>query len=202
VHHGSAEEYAHVGEILAGLEAPLFAIPGNRDRREALRGAFGHLSYWPANGDFLHYAIEDTPLRLIALDSVDAGERKGAFCAQRLAWLEETLARQPDRPTILFIHHPPFDIPEHFVGGYRHPRDAEALTAVVRRHPQVVRLLCGHVHFQYRQPGAAPPPPPCPAPPSTCARRSMGAVEAAPLYLLHVAANDGALTSHTRIVAA
>ncbi len=29
-----------------------------------------------------------------------------------------------------------------------------------------------------------------------------GAVEAAPLYLLHVAANDGALTSHTRIVAA
>ncbi len=117
VHHGLAEEYAHLREILADLEAPLFLIPGNRDRHGALRAAFDHLHHLPRNGEFLHYAVEDHPIRLVALDSVAAGERKGVFCARRLAWLEETLSREPDRPTVLFIHHPPFDIGRRYVGG-------------------------------------------------------------------------------------
>lgn len=200
VHHGTAEEYAHLGEILAGLEAPLFLIPGNRDRREGLRGAFGHISYLPGNGEFLHYVVEDSPVRLVALDSVDAGERKGAFCARRLAWLEETLAREPDRPTILFIHHPPFDIPVHFVGGYRRPKDAEDLAAVVKRHPQVRQLLCGHVHFQHRQPWGGTTATTMPSVAVDLRKEDDPTIETLPLYLLHVASNDGALVSHTRIV--
>ena len=39
VHHGLAEEYLHGREIPADLEAPLFLIPGNRDRHDALRTA-------------------------------------------------------------------------------------------------------------------------------------------------------------------
>lgn len=200
VHHGTAEEYAHLSEILAGLQAPLFLIPGNRDRRDALSGAFGHLSYLPANGEFLHYAIDDYPIRLVALDSVDAGERKGAFCARRLAWLEETLAREPDRPTILFIHHPPFDIPRHFVGGYRRPHEAGDLTAAVARHPQVKRLLCGHVHCLHREPWAGTVATIMPSVAADLRKDGDAAIDAAPLYLLHVASNGGALASHTRIV--
>ena len=37
VQNGEAEEYAHLREILADLEAPLYLIPGNRDRHGALR---------------------------------------------------------------------------------------------------------------------------------------------------------------------
>ena len=48
-----------------------------------------------------------------------AGERKGRFCAGRQAWLDAKLAEQPDRPTLLFIHHPPFDVDDHYIGGYR-----------------------------------------------------------------------------------
>jgi 3',5'-cyclic AMP phosphodiesterase CpdA len=36
VHHGMAEEYVHLREILAELEAPLFLVPGNRDRQGAV----------------------------------------------------------------------------------------------------------------------------------------------------------------------
>src|SRR3954469_6555192 len=101
VHLGSTEEYAHLREILSDLKAPLFFTPGNRDRRDGLRAALEGLSPLP-DGDFLHYAIEDYPVRLVALDSVCAGDRKGVFCAQRLGWLEDTLSREPERPTILF----------------------------------------------------------------------------------------------------
>ncbi len=200
VHHGLAEEYAHLRGILADLAAPLFLIPGNRDRHDALRAAFDHLSYLPRNGDFLHYTVEDHPIRLVALDSVAASERKGVFCARRLAWLEETLAREPDRPTVLLIHHPPFDIGRHYVGGYRNPQDAENLAAVVSRHPQVERLLCGHVHCLHREPWGGTVATTMPSVAVDLRNGVDAAIEAAPLYLLHVASGEGGLVSHTRIV--
>jgi 3',5'-cyclic AMP phosphodiesterase CpdA len=146
VQHGLPEEYEHVREILAPLKAPVYVIPGNRDERGALRAAFSDHSHLPENGDFLHYTVEDYPVRLVALDSTAAGERKGVYCARRQAWLHDVLDSARDKPTILLIHHPPFDIDDHYIGGYRRPQEAEALAAVVSQHSQVERLLCGHVH--------------------------------------------------------
>lgn len=147
VQHGQREEYAWLRELLAPLQAPLYLVPGNRDDNEEMRRAFGDLPYLPASGPFLHYAIEEFDTRLVALDSTLAGERKGRFCEERQAWLEATLRSQPGRPTLLFIHHPPFDVGEHYVGGYRRAEEAAALQAIVARHAQVVGLLCGHVHW-------------------------------------------------------
>ena len=52
VHHGAAEQYSHLREILDGLEAPLYVIPGNRDRHDALRAAFDDAAYLPKSGEF------------------------------------------------------------------------------------------------------------------------------------------------------
>jgi len=170
VQDGLTEQYVHLREILEGLEAPYFMVPGNRDRRDALRDAMERLPAMPKDGDFLLYSIEDYPFRLIGLDSVVTGERKGVFCSERRAWLETTLAAEPNRPTILFMHHPPFDIDPHYIGGYRQQGDADDLADLVSRHPQVVRLLCGHVHCPHREPWAARLPPPCRASRWICAR--------------------------------
>lgn len=201
VHNGLAEEYAHLREILAGLDAPLFLVPGNRDRREALRAAFDDLAYLPKTGDLLHYAIDDYSIRLVALDSIAAGERKGVFSTERLAWLEETLAQAPDRPTILFMHHPPFDIGDHYVGGYRRPQDAEDLAAVVSRHPQVTRLLCGHVHCAHRTPWGGTVATTMPSVAVDLRKEVDPALDGMPVYFLHVAADDGSLESRMQVAA-
>lgn len=144
--HGQPEEYEHIAELLAPLEAPIYVVPGNRDNRDALRATLGGQVHMPEAAGFFHYTVETHCLRLVALDSTAPGERKGVYCEERQAWLHETLARAPDQPTILLIHHPPFDIDDHYIGGYRRPQDAEGLAAVIRRHSQVERMLCGHVH--------------------------------------------------------
>lgn len=146
VQHGRPEEYARLRALLAPLEAPLYLIPGNRDDNDALRRAFDDQAYLPKTGDFLHYRASLGELRLIAIDSTSPGERKGVFCPARQAWLDVALSDQPNRPTLLFIHHPPFDVADHYVGGYRRQEDASALAEIVGRHRQVERLLCGHVH--------------------------------------------------------
>ena len=200
VHHGTADEYAHLSEILAELRAPIFFTPGNRDSHDGIRAAFGDLRYLPRSGDFLHYAIDDYPIRLVALDSVSAGERKGVFCERRLSWLEETLAREPDRPTVLFIHHPPFDVGDHYVGGYRQMRDAENLAAVVSRHPQVERLLCGHVHRFHRESWAGTIATIMPSVAVDLRKDVDAALEDTPLYVLHTWSRATGLVSRMQVV--
>jgi Icc protein len=181
VHQARPDEYAHLREILAGLRAPLFLVPGNRDRREALSAAFGNLPYLPPTGEYLHYAVEDFPVRLVGLDS--------------------TLAQEPEKPTILFIHHPPFDIAQHYVGGYRHQQDADDLAAVVARHPQVKRLLCGHVHCLYRTDWAGTIATTMPSVAVDLRTGSDGGLNGAPGYALHAVSPKGDVASQLLIAA-
>lgn len=201
VQHGLPEEYEHLREILAPLEAPLYVIPGNRDKRDALRAAFGDHAYLPKDGDFLHYTVEDHPLRLVALDSTAAQERKGVYCRQRQAWLRGALGAAPDRPTVLLIHHPPFDIDDHYIGGYRRPGEAEDLAAVVGRHPQVLRLLCGHVHCPTQRSWAGTQASTMPSV-AVDVRKGIDETEAReqPIYYLHVLSDQAGLVSQARIV--
>lgn len=203
VQHGRPDEYAWLRELLAPLKAPLFMIPGNRDDNDEMRRAFGHARFLPASGPFLHYAIEDFDTRLVAIDSTLAGERKGRFCEARQAWLEETLAAQPGRPALLFIHHPPFDIGDHYVGGYRRPREAAALQSIVARNAQVVGLLCGHVHWPVSRDWAGTEARIMPSV-AVDVRKGVDETEAAgrPVFMLHSLSGSDGLSSRSRYAGA
>ena len=146
--HGQAAEFAHARSLLDALEMPLYVTPGNRDGREGMARAFESQGYMPPNCTYLHYAVDAHPVRLVAVDSLaDDGSAKGDFCEARLAALDDTLAEAPDKPTALFLHHPPFDVPsapDPF--AYQRRQAAADLAAVVFRYPQVVRIFTGHMH--------------------------------------------------------
>ena len=142
---GRPEEYRVLRRLIDPLEMPVYVIPGNHDEREAFRAAFSDHDYLPRTGDFLHYVVESHPLRIIALDSTIPGEPGGALCPERLFWLEERLSEDDARPVVICMHHPPFLTG---IAGMdaQNCKDGAALGALIERYPQVIRLLCGHVH--------------------------------------------------------
>jgi 3',5'-cyclic AMP phosphodiesterase CpdA len=142
---GGPEEYSGVLEALEGFDLPVAAIPGNHDRRAAFAAAFAGTAVRVGTGEFLHFAVEDRPLRLIGLDTLDEGESRGLLCEARLDWIERTLAAQPDRPTVIFMHHPPFATGIGFMDTIACV-NGERLGELVLRHGKVLRVLCGHVH--------------------------------------------------------
>ena len=104
VDHGSAEEYAVAREILAAIRQPLLMIPGNHDEREAFRAAFPDHTYLPRSGP-LHFVADDLgPVRIIGLDVTVPGAHHGDMDDAAVAWLDEALAREPDRPTLMMMH--------------------------------------------------------------------------------------------------
>jgi 3',5'-cyclic-AMP phosphodiesterase len=142
--HATDVEYEQVRELLAPLEAPLYVLPGNHDDRLMLRH---HFDVPGADGESVQYAVDLGPLRLVVLDSKRVGEDSGELDADRLAWLEATLAAAPSTPTLLAMHHPPLatGIPAFDNFGL-HPADRRALGKVVEAHPQVRRIVAGHMH--------------------------------------------------------
>ncbi|MBS0527515.1 MAG: phosphodiesterase [Proteobacteria bacterium] len=145
VEAGKPEEYARLRRLIAPLAMPVYVIPGNHDAREPLRAAFADEGYFPASG-FLQYAVDDLPVRLVALDTLVEGKPHGALCGQRLTWLDARLEEQPDKPTLLFMHHPPFECGIETFDRSRLLEGDDRLADLVRRHPNVERAACGHVH--------------------------------------------------------
>jgi 3',5'-cyclic AMP phosphodiesterase CpdA len=152
---GECESYAVLRARLAALDSPFYLIPGNHDRRQALVDAFPDHAYLPRTG-FLQYAIEDHAVRLIALDTLVEGSEDGALCEERLAWLDAALAAEPDRPALVFMHHPPFESGIWWMDAMG-LSGARGLRAVLGRHPQVRLVVCGHVHRPFHSAlGSAP----------------------------------------------
>jgi len=203
VDRGRPAEYAWLKTLLAPLRQPLLVVPGNHDERAALRAAFAADGYLPDSG-FLHYAIDDRyPLRIVGLDTLVPGENRGELCAQRLAWLEATLAREPGRPTLLLMHHPPF------LTGIGH-MDAiglagrHAFEKIVARHAQIELILCGHLHRHIQTTIGGRRVLTCP---SSAHQVALDLRDAAPSrffmeppgYMLHCW-NDGRMVSHAAVI--
>lgn len=142
---GDPLAYQHLREILADLQIRYFVIPGNHDRIPEFRAAFADQSYLPVDGELIQYVIDDYPLRIVAAHSVVPGRIYGRLSGESLAWLDRTLGEEPQRPTVVMMHHPPFatGLPHFDVVGMD---EFPGLERVIARHPQVERILAGHVH--------------------------------------------------------
>jgi 3',5'-cyclic-AMP phosphodiesterase len=158
----TAEEYEHLKRLLARLELPFVGIPGNHDSRELMRVAFPDADYAFASGP-LNQRVAVGGLDLVLLDSSVAGEPHGELDAATLQWLAATLASSPDRPALLFLHHPPFATGIWHMDRQNLPNAGE-LATVVKHHRRVQLIACGHVHRATLAMFAGVPSTICPAP--------------------------------------
>jgi 3',5'-cyclic AMP phosphodiesterase CpdA len=142
---GLDAEYEVLTDLLDRLPMPVYVIPGNHDRRDALRATFAKGGYLPAEGE-LNFVVETRPVRLVGLDSLVPGESHGALTPATLDFLEQALAAAPDVPTLVFVHHPPFVCGIGHMDDIRLLEGTERLERIIRANPQVERLVTGHHH--------------------------------------------------------
>ena len=149
---GDPQEYAHLRTLLAALKIPYYLMVGNHDRRVPLRDTFPDATYlFESRNRFIQYRVElgskANPLHLIALDSLDESRSGGRLCSTRLAWLAQALEDSQGAPTIVALHHPPFRTGiGHMDDAILDAGDSRLLAKLISGHPNVERVLCGHLH--------------------------------------------------------
>ncbi|ANY14487.1 phosphodiesterase [Bordetella pseudohinzii] len=161
---GRPAEYHYLRDMLAALRMPYYLMPGNHDAREQLRESFPEHGYLRQGGAFTQYTVEHLPLRLIMLDTVVPMQSHGMLCDERLAWLEARLLEAPDRPTVIAMHHPPFKTGIAHMDRIGLLQGADALETLVRRHANIERIICGHLHRSIFQRFGATLASTCPSP--------------------------------------
>lgn len=136
--------YPRLREALSGLPFPVHLALGNHDSRGPFRAAFPEV---PAtDGGFIQYAIEDYPVRILVLDTLEEGRHGGGFCERRAAWLSERLAELPDRPTLIALHHPPIESGLPWMTENPEARWVRRLKAIVAANRNIVGMISGHLH--------------------------------------------------------
>jgi 3',5'-cyclic-AMP phosphodiesterase len=147
VHNGRQDEYAQTVATLAKARAPVYVLAGNKDNRANLREAFSACGYLAPDSEFIDYAIDDYPVRLIALDTLSSGSHKGDFCSERVRRLIDLIDAETTKPIAVFTHHPPFEVtvgpdPLHF----ETPEIMSRLRRALQHSGRVVGVFSGHVH--------------------------------------------------------
>lgn len=143
-HHADLSVNRDVRAMLEQTGIRYCAIPGNHDETEHLRGAYADTAWMPKSG-FLHYVLEDCPVRIICLDTKIPGEVAGEMCAERMEWLSVQLRAGGNKPTMIAMHHPVFRIGRP-ISDARPFRNADAFIELVSRYPNVSLIVAGHVH--------------------------------------------------------
>ena len=142
----SLEQAQYARQLLDQLNCPYFIIPGNHDNRQVLLDVFGE-SICPGNVDgMINYVLEDYPIRMIGIDSTKPKTVGGDMCQKRLQWLDDRLAEDTQKPTIIFMHHPPIKVGvlEADFDGFA---GADMLGEIIEKHTNIERIICGHIHL-------------------------------------------------------
>ncbi len=142
---GRAGEYMHMAELLAPLTMPVYLMPGNHDDRDQLRRSFPSHGYLGIDG-FVQYSVKVGSLRLLTLDTCVPGHGHGTLCAERLDWLAQQLDACRHEPVVVAMHHPPFRTLIGHMDDIGLLDGGPELKALIARHPNVERLICGHLH--------------------------------------------------------
>jgi 3',5'-cyclic-AMP phosphodiesterase len=201
---GRPEEYRRLRTLFAAAPVPVVAVPGNHDAREAFARELAGSAIRVGAGPGLWLEHDDGPVRLIGLDTLGPdGSDAGVLGEAQLAWLAGRLRQDDGRPVLIFMHHPPFSL--GLPMDWTRCADGDDLGRLLRAHPQVLAVLCGHMHRAARVAWAGTTGGVCPAvaweiPLDLAPGAVPYLVPQSPAFQLHVVDPELGLVSHTQYV--
>jgi len=140
---GDVESYRRLAEAVSVCPFPVLPMVGNHDAREPFLEVFPDT---PVNDGFIQYALDWNGVRLILLDTLEEGRHGGSFCEARAEWLKSELAAHPASPTVIVMHHPPFESGICWLDSDADEPWIARFAAAIEGHGQVCSILSGHLH--------------------------------------------------------
>ncbi|MEY8712174.1 3',5'-cyclic-AMP phosphodiesterase [Mangrovibacter phragmitis] len=136
----SNEAYQHFAEGVSSLAVPCVWLPGNHDFQPAMFSSLKESGISSSK-----QVLAGKSWQVLLLDSQVFGVPHGELSEYQLEWLEKKLAENPDRQTLLLLHHHPLPAGCSWLDQHS-LRNAQALDDVLQRYTGVKHLLCGHIH--------------------------------------------------------
>ncbi|EPL8094155.1 3',5'-cyclic-AMP phosphodiesterase [Morganella morganii] len=136
----STRAYQRFTDGIARLPAPCVWLPGNHDYQPSMAQELAAAGISPSKQVLL-----GDQWQLLLLDSQVQSVPHGELSDDQLIWLDNCLAQQPDRYTVVMLHHHPLAsgctwLDQHSL------RNSHMLAEVLTRYQNIEGILCGHIH--------------------------------------------------------
>lgn len=136
----TAEAYQHFVAGISRLPKPCFWLPGNHDFQPAMVTTLAE-----AGIALEKHILLGEYWQLVLLDSQVPGVPHGMLSDDQLEWLSRVLSQQPERHTLVLLHHHPLPcgctwLDQHSL------RNPHQLHEVLQHFPRARHLVCGHIH--------------------------------------------------------
>ena len=132
--------YQRFTDGIARLPAPCVWLPGNHDYQPSMAKELA-----AAGISSSKQVLLGEQWQILLLDSQVQGVPHGELSDDQLIWLDNCLAQQPDRHTVVMLHHHPLAsgctwLDQHSL------RNSHMLAEVLTRYQNIDAILCGHIH--------------------------------------------------------
>lgn len=136
----STRAYQRFTDGIARLPAPCVWLPGNHDYQPSMTQELAAAGISPSKQVLL-----GDQWQILLLDSQVQSVPHGELSDDQLIWLDNCLAQQPDRHTVVMLHHHPLAsgctwLDQHSL------RNSHMLAEVLTRYQNIEGILCGHIH--------------------------------------------------------
>ncbi|HCR3435565.1 3',5'-cyclic-AMP phosphodiesterase [Morganella morganii] len=136
----STRAYQRFTDGIARLLAPCVWLPGNHDYQPSMAQELAAAGISPSKQVLL-----GDQWQILLLDSQVQSVPHGELSDDQLIWLDNCLAQQPDRHTVVMLHHHPLAsgctwLDQHSL------RNSHMLAEVLTRYQNIEGILCGHIH--------------------------------------------------------
>ncbi|OQP27265.1 3',5'-cyclic-AMP phosphodiesterase [Morganella morganii] len=136
----STRAYQRFTDGIARLPAPCVWLLGNHDYQPSMAQELAAAGISPSKQVLL-----GDQWQILLLDSQVQSVPHGELSDDQLIWLDNCLAQQPDRHTVVMLHHHPLAsgctwLDQHSL------RNSHMLAEVLTRYQNIEGILCGHIH--------------------------------------------------------
>lgn len=136
----STRAYQRFTDGIARLPAPCVWLPGNHDYQPSMAQELAAAGISPSKQVLL-----GDQWQILLLDSQVQSVPHGELSDDQLIWLDNCLAQQPDRHTVVMLHHHPLASGCTWLDQYS-LRNSHMLAEVLTRYQNIEGILCGHIH--------------------------------------------------------
>ncbi len=136
---GESKTYTRLRQTLRNFSVPCLWLNGNHDNAEVMQSLFSQ------DDLFYHDAVFIKDWQIICLDSTIPNEDGGNLSEKELTKLNRLLQEQPDKNTLIALHHPPITVGSHWLDTMV-LSNSDEFFSLISPHRQIKAVVCGHIH--------------------------------------------------------
>jgi Icc protein len=142
VHEPLAGAYQRLLTVIQELQIPIACLAGNHDVSDLMQQILDTENITTAKSIFFNN------WHILMLNTFLANTHSGYLAQEELQFLEQQLQSNPDKFTLVCLHHPPVKIDSPWMDemGLNNPAD---LFSIIDAHTHIKGILWGHIHQEF-----------------------------------------------------